>query len=200
MEPADLARLLVASADEDLAVRQELVEAGELFTRGYHPVLQELHQRNAERLAGVIDRIGWPTAAVVGERAAGAAWLLAQHAIGDPSFFRRCAELVAAAARRDEIPARFSARMQDRIRVLEGRPQIYGTQFDWNEAGEFAPCAIEDPDGIDERRLAMGLETLAEQTAAMRERARREGDRPPADAAQRRAEAERWAREVGWRR
>jgi hypothetical protein len=89
--------------------------------------------------------------------------------------------------------------LEDRIRVLEGRPQRYGTQYDWDERGEMSPLPIEEPAGVDERRRAIGLPRLGESTRRVREGARAVGERPPPDVAQRRRESETWARMVGWR-
>jgi hypothetical protein len=196
---SDIGVALLAWAEEDLALRRALVESGELFAGGYHPRMRAVHERNADRLQGVIEALGWPTAGLVGERGAEAAWLIAQHAIGRPDFFRRCAALVEAAAERGEAPGWQAAMMADRIRVFEGRPQIYGTQFDWDEAGELSPLPIEDPARVDERRRAVGLNTLGERRAELRERARAEGEIPPADRETLREAAESWAREIGWR-
>lgn len=195
---AAIAADLIAWVDEDLALRRTLIETDALFA-GYHPQMRALHEHNADRLAQVLDQVGWPSASLVGERAAEAAWLIAQHAIGLPDFFRRCAALVAEAAARGETPGWHAALMADRICVFEGRPQIYGSQFDWDDQGQMSPLPIEDPEGVDERRRAVGLNTLAERQAEMRARAALEGQGPPADFAARRAEGERWAKEAGWR-
>ncbi len=48
------------------------------------------------------------------------------------------------------------------MRVGEGRPQLYGTQFYADEAGKFGPRPIEDPDNVDARRKAVGLQPLSE--------------------------------------
>ncbi|MFC5148986.1 hypothetical protein [Streptomyces aureoversilis] len=50
----------------------------------------------------------------------------------------------------------------------EGQPQIYGTQYLTN-AGELRPRPIEDPEQMDERRAAVGLEPHAGYDARMRE-------------------------------
>jgi hypothetical protein len=39
---------------------------------------------------------------------------------------------------------------------------LYGTQFYADEAGNFGPGPIEDPDNVDERRKAVGLQPLSE--------------------------------------
>jgi hypothetical protein len=42
------------------------------------------------------------------------------------------------------------------------RPQFYGTQFYADESGNFGPRPIEDPDHVDERRQAVGLQPLSD--------------------------------------
>jgi hypothetical protein len=71
--------------------------------------------------------------------------------------------------------------------------------FDWDEAGEMAPWPIEDADGVDRRREAVGLPPLAEQIESVRAAAAAEGEPAPADSVARRREADAWARSVGWR-
>jgi hypothetical protein len=46
--------------------------------------------------------------------------------------------------------------------VNEGREQVYGTQMCGTADGAAIPWPIEDPDGVDERRAAAGLEPLAD--------------------------------------
>jgi hypothetical protein len=98
-----------------------------------------------------------------------------------------------------QAPAWQAAMLEDRIRCFEGRPQIYGTQFDWDASGQMSPSPIEDADGVDARRAGVGLGSLSDAIASQRARAVREGNRPPSDFAQRQAAFEDWARKAGWR-
>ncbi len=185
-------------AAEDARVRAELAADGTLFG-GYHPRMEAVHRANARRLAAVFDAAGWPGVARVGPDGAEAAWRVVQHAIGEPAFVRRGLALLRdAVARGDADPAQL-AYLEDRVATFEGRPQRYGTQFDWDEAGVLSPRPLDDPDGVDARRRALGLEPLAERTAVMRARAAEEGEGPPPDAAERRRTVAAWARAVGWR-
>jgi uncharacterized protein DUF6624 len=97
-----------------------------------------------------------------------------------------------------EAPA-LHAMLNDRIRCFEGRPQRYGTQFDWNAAGELSPLPIEDPDTVDARRRAIGLGPPAEDLRARRRDIAGTGERPPQDWSARQREMEVWYRQVGWR-
>jgi len=51
--------------------------------------MEDLRKRNAARLAALIDANGWPGRSRVGEDGARAAWLILQHAIGNPPLMRR---------------------------------------------------------------------------------------------------------------
>jgi hypothetical protein len=66
-----------------------------------------------------------------------------QHAISLPQFQRQCLALLQAAVTRGEAPAWQVAMLTDRIRILEGRQQLYGTQFDWDANGQMSPLPIE---------------------------------------------------------
>jgi len=189
-----------AMAQEDLRMRAELAATGALFA-GYHPDMERLHSANARRLEEIIADIdGWPCAAHVGEEAAEAAWLIVQHAIGLPDFQRGMLMLIRAASAAGDVPAWQAAYLEDRICVFEGRPQTYGTQFDWDEAGMLSPAPIENAPDVNLRRAAVGLGPIEEKIEELRARARSEGDTPPQAPAKRRKDAEDWARKVGWRR
>ena len=71
-------------------------------------------------------------------------------------FWMPCA---ARSARAKASPAHL-AYLEDRVRVHAGQPQLYGTQFTVT-SGTFGPYPIEDPQRLDERRAAAGLEPFA---------------------------------------
>ena len=185
-------------AAEDVRVREELAADGSLF-ESYHPVMEEVHRRNAARLAVILDERGWPGRTLVGEDGSAAAWLVVQHAIAEPALQRRGLKLLREAAARGEAPPVHPAMLEDRIRVAEGRPQLYGTQFDWDQNGEMSPEPIEDRAAVDDRRRAVGLDPLEAQTRRMRAGVALGKERPPRDWAERRRRMDEWARSVGWR-
>jgi hypothetical protein len=188
---------LLQMAAEDIRVREELARSGELF-EGYHPRMREVHERNAARLLELIESHGWPTRALVGEEGANAAWLILQHAIGNPSLQRRGLVLMKEAQPGGEVSRVHVAMLEDRIRVNEGRGQRYGTQFDWDSGGLLSPLPLEDADGVDRRRIEVGLPPLDEDIQRMRQMAARNGDRPPADWQARQSEIRDWRRSAGW--
>ena len=187
---------LLALAREDLATRERLAANGTLYS-GYHPEMQAIHESNALALEEIIEEIGWPTKGRVGKDGSEAAWIIAQHAIGLPEFQRRCLSAIKGAVQQDEAPAWQYAMLLDRIRVFEGRTQLYGTSFDWDEEGNMSPLPIEASDLVDHRRLAVGLPNLAEAIAA--KRAETQNEPRPSDFHARQQSMHEWARDVGWR-
>ena len=127
-------------------------------------------------------------------QAAKAAWLIAQHAISQPEFQRSCLKLLAEAAREHMVPLWQPAMLEDRIRVFENRSQLYGTQLKPDAQGNMQPHAIEDPESVDERRRAVGLEPLAERLA------RAEPQPQPADPERFERDYQEWLIKVGWRK
>jgi hypothetical protein len=158
---AALREELIAMRAEDLRVRQELVQSGELGG-SYVPRMEAVHNRNAQRLKEIIDESGWPDEQAVGEDGAKAAWFIAQHAIGFPNFQRMCLALLQRSADEGGVPRWHAAYLEDRVAMYEGRPQRYGTQWlDDPVDGRIRPWKLADPERVNELRAEAGLEPMA---------------------------------------
>lgn len=197
MNVDQIAQKIIALKRADDQLRAELIAKG-VLSSGYHPDMEALHNANASALQAIMDQIGYPTTDKVGEEASNAAWLIIQHAIGQPDFMKKSAELLEQAVGANKANPVALAYLTDRIAVFEGKPQLYGTQFDWDEQGELNPNPVDDLDKVNHRRDALGLNTLEEQTAIMRQRAQAEHEGPPQDLAERKREYDEWRRSVGW--
>jgi len=187
---------LIALIAEDDAVRARLAADGSLFD-GYHPEMEAVHRHNAAALRDVIARVGWPGRSLVGDDGAAAAWRIVQHAIGEPEFMRGCLAMTREAVAAGEADPAEAAFLEDRLRVFEGRPQLYGTQYDWDDKGGamVLTYGVEASESVEDRRRAVGLPPL---------QARRppSSDEPsPVGKPQSRlTEMELWASGVGWRK
>jgi hypothetical protein len=189
---------LLAMREHDLQVRDEVVKGASAFG-GYDPRMEEVHRQNTQRLKEIIAEHGWPGRTLVGEDGMIAAWFIAQHAISDPPFQRRALELIREAHSRSEASAIGAAFLEDRICIMEGRPQVYGTQFEPDEHGIPQPGPIADPEHVNERRKALGMNTIEERTRELQE-----GEQPENPGPEKLAEYHRqlneWLRRVGWRK
>ncbi|MYM75774.1 hypothetical protein GTP56_26785 [Duganella sp. FT134W] len=111
---------------------------------------------NTRRLVEIIGAFGWP-----GLRFAGAAsqtaFLVLQHADNDTQ--RKYLPLLRDAVKRSDARGDELAMLEDRVRIADGRPQLYGSQLGGTPL-QFEP--IEDEAHVDERRRAIGLPPMAE--------------------------------------
>ncbi|MNY15333.1 hypothetical protein D3C86_1485410 [compost metagenome] len=197
MNDTTIAARIIDLKNEDLKLRDKLIERGQL-SEGYQEEMEKLHQKNAKLLDQIIAEIGYPTMDKVGKEASEATWLVIQHSIGQPEFMKKCVVLLENAVDENNADPKNLAYLTDRIAVLEGKPQLYGTQFDWDEKGKLSPNPFDDVKQVDARRKAIGLNTLEEQTALIRRQVERENQSPPTDFKKRKAEMEKWKKEVGW--
>ncbi len=147
----------MCSIDQDM--RERNLESGDEYWD------EDVDVRNTRRIKEIVQSIGWPTISKVGAETASNAWLLVQHADHDVEFQGRCLELMKAAPDGD-VDKHDIAYLEDRIRINQGRGQLYGTQFK-QERGQHIPLPIEDEQNVDIRRAEMGMGLLSEQIEHM---------------------------------
>jgi hypothetical protein len=158
--------------------------------------------RDAARFQAIIDEHGWPGTSLVGDAGVRAALFLLMHMYALPDFQRAMVPLLTKAVKDGEASAWDLARLEDGIRGLQGRPQKFGTQSDWDENGEMTPYpVVEDPEHVDQLRAEIGLPPLRDELLwranAMKNHRRAVS---PEEMAKHRAEYERWAQLLGWRK
>ena len=104
---------------------------------------------------------GYPGKSVVGEESSLVAWNVLQH---NPDKIPNYLPLVKKAADAGEIPKTAAAMMEDRYLMLEGQPQVYGTQgMSYDDARGSFIWPIEKPETVNERRKEAGFtETIEE--------------------------------------
>jgi len=193
----DISKRIIKMMKADLSHRNKLIQTGRI-NDNYDAEMEELHLQNAETLKQIIKVIGYPTKEKLGVTAAKAAWMIIQHSISKPEFMKYCcAELEKLVKQKKGNPIEL-AFLQDRIAVLEGKNQLYGTQFDWDENGNLSPNAYDDLNKVNERRKNLGMNTLEEQIEKMRIQAKKENNLPPVDYHKRMLEMKKWKKSVGW--
>jgi hypothetical protein len=197
MDYKEFSHIIIALKHTDLALRNKLILARQLG-EGYHKEMEILHIHNAGILNDIIEKIGYPTIDKVGREASEAAWLVIQHSISQPGFMKKCVRLLENEVNNNQADPGNLAYLADRIAAFENRPQLYGTQFDWDENGNLSPNSFDELNKVNERRKSIGLNTLEEQTELIRKRAKTENQSAPADVELRKQEIEKWKRSVGW--
>jgi hypothetical protein len=107
----------MAAADHQSSVRANSDDPAEQLA------WRRLTARHGDRLGEIMDEYGWPTAELVGEEAARAAWLIAQHADRQLDVQRRALQLMEQAVSAGSASPRELAFLRDRTLVNEGRQQ-----------------------------------------------------------------------------
>jgi hypothetical protein len=170
----------------DQALRQELLALAEQDQRnraGIDSVLRQYGRKSPQgdsaiarmaagdepvltRAKAIIATHGWPGRKLVADDGAHAAWLIVQHA--PPQYQREVLPLLQAAVKQGDARASDAALLEDRVLIEHGKPQIYGTQLKYPEAGGAATLEpIVDEACVDRRRAAVGLEPLADYVKRM---------------------------------
>jgi hypothetical protein len=165
-------RELVKMGEEDQKHRQEMMElmdklAGsdsEKVAKRWKQAVErqnELDSRSRQRLDEIVKEHGWPKRSVFGDEASGVAFLVVQHA--DVDYQKKYLPLIKEAASQKEARQSDLAMLEDRIRTREGKKQLYGTQLRLNQKTQLMELyPIEDEENVDARRVAVGLEPLAQ--------------------------------------
>jgi hypothetical protein len=157
---AGLADSLVILLAEDQEGRDRLPAA---FAAGDTLLVRRMMSADLARTAwlrGKVRAHGWPGRSLVGDSAAGAAWLILQHS-PDTTFQREMLPLVERAAARGDVDRADVALLTDRVRLRSGMRQLYGSQFDVVD-GRLVANPTEDLPGLDARRASVGLPPIAE--------------------------------------
>src|SRR5690606_12791176 len=106
---------------------------------------------------------GYPGKSIVGEESNLVAWNVLQH---NPDKIPLYLPLVKKAAEEGEKPKTSAAMMEDRYLMMEGKPQIYGTQaMSSDDARGSFIWPIENPETVNERRKNAGFEDTVEEHA-----------------------------------
>lgn len=163
-----------ATADSALndALRRELVEMGRVdqeVRAGFTPErmqdtaflrpMMRVDSAHTARIRQILDEHGWPGISRVGAEGARAAFLLVQHT-EDDELQRRALGMMQAAAP-GEVSLPDLALITDRVRVGQGLPQLFGSQFSAVD-GRWIADPIDDVARLDERRASMGLPPMAD--------------------------------------
>ena len=153
---------LLARADRDQTARKSLPPAQR--DQQWDQVIAPVDRDNTARMRQIVAQYGWPGYRLAGVDGAHAAWLLVQHA--PAGFQEECLPLLEDAAARGDAAPRDLAYLTDRVLMHRGEPQIYGTQYQVVD-GRLDLWPVRDPDGLDQRRAALGLPPEAENRARL---------------------------------
>lgn len=118
--------------------------------------------RHQPVLEVIIKQYGYPGFRQVGEKSANNFWLLVQHADAHPDFQRQILKHMALEVKAKNASPVNYAYLTDRVAENSGQPQEYGTQviYEGPGLGKAVPKSLRDPQNVNKRRAAIGMEPL----------------------------------------
>ncbi|MBG6235726.1 hypothetical protein IWX76_002294 [Pedobacter sp. CAN_A7] len=164
-EKTDVIKQLEAIFDADQNPRQQLMVliakhgVASKEVKDIWPVIQRNDVENLVKVKALLEQYGWLSGEVLGAKANAALFLVIQHA--DLKTWEEYVPLMREAVRNKAANAADLAKLEDRLALEQGKKQLYGTQLGKDvTTNRYYVFPIEDPDRIDARRKAMGLDSM----------------------------------------
>lgn len=157
-----LHRELLAMMARDQAVRESTMRGdGKRQTPAEIRAMHGVDAANLRRFKQIFRRLGMPGVSQVGRDGAEAAFLIVQHAYGDPIQTAALRAMERMVASYEVAPSAY-ALLLDRVLMSRGEPQRYGSQFQRLPDGKaLVLYTVEAPAELDARREAMFLPPIA---------------------------------------
>ncbi|MEO1031445.1 MAG: DUF6624 domain-containing protein [Bacteroidota bacterium] len=126
----------------------------------YQQEFQKNHAINIIKVKYILDTYGWPDPELIGENGNWTICNVLQH--DNLETREHYLPMMKQAVLDKKLEPRFLVRAQDRIATDKGELQIYGGQMKYYpDTKSFNLWPVYDPKNIDERRTAIGLDSIA---------------------------------------
>ena len=147
-------------AAQDQAARKEIGKAGwGKAPKELKEKVKKIDQANTERLKTIIKKHSWLSKELVGKEGVGAAFLIIQHS-PDTAFQESMLPYIEKSfLNGDGISGQQVSLLTDRVLLINGKKQRYGTQYDVVD-GAIIFKPIKDEKDVDERRAKMQMPPL----------------------------------------
>jgi hypothetical protein len=131
-------------------------------TSGNHTDIDhKVDKQNLIKVVSLIEKCGMPTLKEISKKQMSAIWLVFQHA--DNTNRKKYFPLLKESAKNGDLNRSNIALMEDRILMIDGKPQIYGSQISQNsKTKKWELYNLENPEFVDKRRAEVGLGSLSD--------------------------------------
>lgn len=120
-----------------------------------------IYKAHEQRLKEMVDIYGFVGFDLAGKEGSHNFWLMIQHADHDPAFQLEVLEKMKVQVDNNNADPRNYGFLVDRVNLNLGKPQVYGTQVNYNlELAQAFPKHLKDSANVNERRKSIGLEPL----------------------------------------
>lgn len=120
-----------------------------------------IDRENLVTVVSLIEKCGMPTLNEINQSQMSAIWLVFQHA--DNYHRKKYLPQLKKSLENGDLRKSQMALMEDRILMMDGKPQIYGSQISQDrENGGWKIYDLQNPETVDKRRAEVGLGPLSE--------------------------------------
>ena len=125
-----------------------------------YKIMEQKDSINLMKVKAILDKFGWLGADIIGEEGNQTLFLVIQHS--DIVTQEKYLPMMREAVKNGKAKGSELALLEDRVALRHGKRQIYGSQIGRDEiTKQYYVSPLEDPDNVDKRRAAVGLEPLA---------------------------------------
>jgi hypothetical protein len=130
-------------------------------------ISKSIDEPNTKRITQIFDQIGFPNTTKVGKEGLEAYMTLLQHAPTDELRLRSLGP-ISKSFKNKEIPPMAYANFVDRLRLHQGKKQLYGSGFELKD-DKLVMNPTEDVKNLEKRRAKIGLPPMAEYVKGLEE-------------------------------
>jgi len=124
-------------------------------------IINEKDSSNVIKISAILDKYGWLGAEVIGGWGNNILFLVIQHS--DIATQEKYLPMLRDAVKNGKASGSNLALLEDRVALRQGKHQIYGSQIGRDtETQLYYVSPLEDPDNVDKRRAAVGLNPIAD--------------------------------------
>lgn len=140
-------------------ILQKVFDSDQSMRTNAGEINSEIDRQNLAIVISLIEKCGIPTLEEVNDVQMSAIWAVFQH--GDNENRKKYLPQLEQSAKRGDLKATQIAMMKDRTMMMDGEPQVYGTQVT-KSGGEWILYDLINPETVNKRRAEMGFEPLEE--------------------------------------
>jgi hypothetical protein len=151
----------------DQSVQNDVVSAyqnsaSEEKIKELYKIKDETFKKHIPILKEIIQKYDFPTYDLVGKEAAGHFFTMIQHSDSDLEFQKSCLKQIEKLVKKKQFNGGNFAFLTDRVNLNSGKPQIYGTQVEYDKDDKAIPKTLKDAKNVNKRRASVGLGTIEE--------------------------------------
>jgi hypothetical protein len=161
----ELIAILEKIFEEDQKYRMKIDEIEQKYGRkskemkAHWKIINEKDSINLIKVKKILDERGWLGPDIIGVQGNSTLFLVIQHS--DIETQKKYLPIMRDAVKKGNARPADLALLEDRVLLGQGKRQIYGSQIGRNqETGEYYVLPLKDPENVDKRRSAVGLESL----------------------------------------